>query len=473
VITVGVKRRWARGRVVDAASGAPVGAFRITAGTLGGGNMTEQIYRSSACDGRDGQFCIMLPQAQSEARDSWGRHTVLLVEAEGYYPLVTEEIAEGESDVALDVKLRRGQPMTGTVLAPDGKPAVGASVFVATSMESVSVMEGVYPWDGYAFDPKRPNSPPWTRTDEAGKFTLPPQDGKFLIGAVHDQGYAVINGDQRGDGTIRLMPWGRIEGMLRKGANPEPNVELRLESQRPYLRGEPAIYFDSMKTLKTDAQGHFAIERVPAGRHRVVRVESRQDGGLKDVMTFPSLEVRSGEVAWMSFGGSGLSVAGSVDVPIDPRTRKPLIYHFCELAQQAPPIDVPADFNAWPNERKGVFVQEWYEREGRNLDLRNLPRVRMPVTVKPDGSFVVQDVPPGAYAARKSGGPRRCWLSPTRPASGPSCRSWRWRNWVYCVRASPRRRWRARRPTSARSAWATIAARTWSSRFGQPGAGHA
>lgn len=124
------------------------------------------------------------------------------VEAEGYMPAVSRIFRPGDADpglVTCDFSLAKAEPMTGSVFRSDGKPVVGAEVYVATNL--------------FVVDNGKPASVSLrnarvARTDGAGRFELPPEVEPFYLVALHDRGYAVVNEEQfAASSTVRIEPW--------------------------------------------------------------------------------------------------------------------------------------------------------------------------------------------------------------------------------------------------------------------------
>lgn len=157
-------------------------------------------------------------------------------------------LGEGSSGVfERTVTLRRGAPLSGSVIAPDGSPLAGAMVEVWTAT-------------GRNF----------IETDDAGSWIVPAmQAGAYEVRAGA-QGYALgraIAGthdgktEQRGV-VLRVGTGARLHGRVRNPAGPVAGVPVYTEMQPGDDRG-----------AVTDSDGRYEIVGLGQGRH-LVRVDS-------------------------------------------------------------------------------------------------------------------------------------------------------------------------------------------------------
>ena len=101
--------------------------------------------------------------------------------------------------VTYDFKLTKADPLTGTVLDPDGEPLAGAEVYLATHPLKVKDRK-------VASFSLRNNR--MARTDSAGRFEFPPEVELFYLVVLHDQGYAMITEKEFADSpAVTIQPW--------------------------------------------------------------------------------------------------------------------------------------------------------------------------------------------------------------------------------------------------------------------------
>src|ERR1019366_7953630 len=101
--------------------------------------------------------------------------------------------------------------ITGTVLLPNGQPAVGAQVALAVSGYQLEL-------DQAKLVEASGHSEVLVIADQDGHFTLPSTHYANGIVAVNENGYAELGIQEFVNGSkIVLQPWGRIDGVLRIG----------------------------------------------------------------------------------------------------------------------------------------------------------------------------------------------------------------------------------------------------------------
>src|SRR5262249_43270302 len=131
------------------------------------------------------------------------------IEAPGYKPAESRAFQPNEGSQTFDFKLQRDKGFSGLVLLPDGTPAPGVEVALATREHHVSLRSGRFDRDA--------NAPRFT-TGPDGRFAFTPPDAKFLLITLSDAGFADASSDEFAkSGKLVLQPWGRIEGGVRIG----------------------------------------------------------------------------------------------------------------------------------------------------------------------------------------------------------------------------------------------------------------
>jgi RNA polymerase sigma factor (sigma-70 family) len=178
---------------------------------------------------------------------------VLKIEAEGYTPFISRTIRPDEGEVRLDVKLH---PETGalvTVLLPDGNVAARADVGLVSPGAQLHLVPGGFWWTTIHADGSL------LSTDDNGQFRLPPDDTITRVFVANPAGYAEASiSALNSDPTIRLQPWGRLEGTLTSGNKPAPEQSLGLQFEHPDYN---SILLDFH--TKTDNEGHFVFAQAP------------------------------------------------------------------------------------------------------------------------------------------------------------------------------------------------------------------
>lgn len=135
----------------------------------------------------------------------------------------------------------------------------------------------------------------------------------------------------------------------------------------------------------TDANGHFACDRVIQGRLVVDRLFSGGPGagGVNGLATF--VEVREGRTTRVNLGGPGRALVGRFAAPKDLRVPIDWSKVRFQLGLKAPHIGLPGDEPVWEIYRAFLKTEE-----GQAYLRDQLP-------VNGDGSFRIESVPPGDY----------------------------------------------------------------------------
>jgi RNA polymerase sigma factor (sigma-70 family) len=272
-----------------------------------------------------------------------------------------------------------GPKLTGIVRGPDGQPLVGADVFVATTQNRVSAYPGrTTRADGVSGD--------------GGKFDVPKPDGSYVLVAHSAQGYVEISSQKLAGGTeIKMEPWGRIEGVVKVGDQPQPRTTVRL-----WRVGENDELVQHQTQVTTDAQGRFVIPRVAPGGTQLYRY---LPGKSYRSANWRYAYVKPGKVTQVTIGGTGRAVEGRIETPpelagIVKWTDTGKYTYDAEVRLQSlaqrpnhPPGETPEAYRAaeeaFAATPQGKLAKEWMFGSS--------------FIVNPDGTFHVDDLPPGKY----------------------------------------------------------------------------
>src|ERR1019366_1064300 len=200
------------GSVTDAETGTPVASFKFTMGHSQPWNPSDPTpmwdLRSKA--GSNGFYKVVIDEEQVP---------YLRIEADGYGTVEAKlQLTNGVEGVR-DFPLKRtsaANSIRGTVLMPDGSPAVGVEVALCTA--NVGVMLNGTAFEAGAFG----HTGRWhandyrRKTDEQGSFSFDPMPGAHTLVAVGSAGLGQVRCfDFSKPLEIRLQPWGRVEGTVR------------------------------------------------------------------------------------------------------------------------------------------------------------------------------------------------------------------------------------------------------------------
>ena len=112
------------------------------------------------------------------------------------------------------------------------------------------------------------NWPAGTKSaDTSGRFTFNNIREPWRLVARTVAGYAEVSNDdfKANNGQVILKPWGKVEGRLVIGTNPQPNQKIYLERIGPARRlgGAMSIYHSLF--VMTDKDGKFTFNAVAPG----------------------------------------------------------------------------------------------------------------------------------------------------------------------------------------------------------------
>ncbi len=159
--------------------------------------------------------------------------------------------------------LQPAADLVGRVLRSDGEPVWSAEVVVGTENKGAILGRRDFLFEEQSIT---------THTDKAGRFRFQPVRGAHTIYVACDAGYAELDLEQaKPPFTIRLRPWGRLEGILIVEGRPANHgrVELLEGFWNPHQKGL-TLYPENF-VQETDDKGRFTIEDVPPVEVRVCR----------------------------------------------------------------------------------------------------------------------------------------------------------------------------------------------------------
>ena len=353
--------------MTDAATGRPMPAFRVIRGLVFANNPRVSWMVQDGSEFTDGRYTVK----HSEPYAGYA----VRIEAAGYKPAESRVFRPGEENPTFDFALSRAQAadlLTGIVLGPDGRPAAGAEVALATRDHPL-----VFENEQFTFG--RGNGMSFAKTGPDGRFTFDAPGGPFLLAATSDDGYAEAKPDDFAkSGTLAMKAWGKVSGQAMIGRKPAAN-ELISFSLRDITSINTAVHAFHHISARTDAQGRFSFDRVIPGQSEVARVVVTDFGnGMQQHMGCwqEPVDVAPGQSVEVRIGGKGRPVVGRValqappGVQVDWRRNRPAT------------IEKPRVFNPL----RGIFgLVDPHAND------------RFAASLDKDGRFRVEDVPPGRY----------------------------------------------------------------------------
>ena len=387
------------GSVVDAKTKEPIRRFRVIPGLR---NIDPQIRMNwipgDSYDASDGKYRIRMTHA-------YPAHLVR-IEADGYQVAISRDIMTDEGEVDFDFELQPAEDIAAEILSAAGRPAAHAKIALGVAGSQISVDQGeIADRSTYA-----------TRldADADGIFSIPARDEPFPLVITHSSGFAHLkSADGPIPDRIKLTSWARVEGTFRVGKDPAPNVVLSMFAEGIHSYGDDVPNIFTRHDVTTGKDGRFVFERVFPGQGRIGRrILLMVDEGATEVTSSQrvSAEFISGETTTLDLGGSGRPVVGKLAPPADYSER--VLWNFALVDVQADlkAPDAPAGpagvrddpelrkawREAWKTTDEGKAWTVAYEAY-QQLTLA-FPYIT--ASVDRDGTFRIDDVPPGAYVFR-------------------------------------------------------------------------
>ena len=283
-----------RGRVVDAATGEPVKAFRAVA--FWGNPPVPLSFNRPAEGNDDGSFALTIDRVilrNPEATPFYAE-----IEARGYVPQLTPPVIAGRAYEPPVIKLEKGEPIAGVVTDVDQNPLEGATVALVAPGNVAYSVEG-FKFSAFQTAPARQ-----AKTDAAGRFELPPAKGEGQLVVLHERGYVVLPFPPLPAGAkVAVLPWARVEGVARRDGKPLHGVQVTLNPAGGNALGGGRLHFTLRATTHTD--GRFVFEHVPAAPWRL------QVGQGESVELAPE----PGQTKTVEVGGPAKPQVGATDAP--------------------------------------------------------------------------------------------------------------------------------------------------------------
>jgi uncharacterized GH25 family protein len=361
------------GEVTDAITGKPIPSFTVIQIDI----FRKDSYaaeRVNAVAGKGGRLDYLADRTDIPLR--------LRIEALGYRSQDGPEFRVGDdASRRQDFRLQPSPPITGLVLDSASRPVAGASVMLATPVESIQLREERYSHR--------------VITDAAGRFSFPDSGEQYVIVAQGPVGFAeaAYPAGQHDAGTLTLRPWASIRGQFQEGSRPVSGARLYAKPIHIDSVGGPTV--DAMLWATTDAQGNFAFEHVPPGPTQVtVFLGPWRDEGFRSGPSVP-LDLRPGEHAEVRLGGPGASVTGKVTLAGNVPKNLDCTYSINYLVRREAGIRPPESIARTGFDARNGWRATWVQSREGQAYLSTLKYWF--VKLAPNGEFLVSGVPPGEY----------------------------------------------------------------------------
>ena len=325
---------------------------------------------------------VSITPADLQGNDSF----TLQVFADGYTPHTLTELTLNDSELPLEVALQKAVPVHLKILNPDGSPAAGTHVWVKTrpSQQPLYISGADQVWGTESFDKVTVN--------ESGEGELPPAENTAGVVTYNAKGIGTATvGSLATNPVIKLTAMSVVEGEYWEGTNSTPkpqNLSLNVTAKGPEM-----LYQYNLN-VTPDNQGHFKFPSVPPGEYQLTHY--RQHPGNIFFSHPQHIVVEAGTTNHVKYGGKGRGIVGVAitdpeDALVDWRTddHKLEAITTAEGRPQANPQDY-ATAEAWQKVTAGRQNSYGGQAATYVLDFAE------------DGSFRVDDVPPGRYKLKIS-----------------------------------------------------------------------
>lgn len=380
------------GKVVDAETKQIIPNFRIVPGYIPEGDNDSRVAywdRNNVLESNDGQYKVI-------ASFPHKAHFVR-IEAEGYTPGISREFKTEEGNVSYDFSLSKGDKLNVKVLSPDGKPAAGADVKLCPVPLGKYYNMAMFIKSGQFLYPE--STALSLKVDSDGRLPIAPQETEYLLVIIHDKGFAkTTSQDLKNNPEIKLDAWARLEGVIKHGAKPLPNVKLDVFDNRRYDPQWSFINFQDAN--ETDADGKFFYPKLPPGKWSV-RVLPNGKPEINALFQRPqNVELTSGQTTSVTFGDTGRPVIGKIQWPEGKPAEGDLSKIGASLCTKLPEMPTPPKevsdkgpdayrqwLANWEKTEKGKAFRKAAQNAGCGVG----------VPVKADGSFRFEGVTHGKY----------------------------------------------------------------------------
>jgi uncharacterized GH25 family protein len=302
--------------------------------------------------------------------------SAIKAEADDYASKVEKLPGAENGVVQVMLRLKPSPALRGVVVNSQGAPVAGASVALSIGNDlgnSVQFRRGQFSASG--------DSSRVVTTDAEGRFTLgsPPETGGFVVASA-ESGFGSATVDQvRGSGGVVLQDFGRIEGTIKISGTPAPGQEFMFTLQNLGVSTD----WERHRT-KSDEQGKFYFDKIPAGEGAIVRLIKMGANSWRHSHN-TTVTVAPGETTRVNFGDDGAVIKGQVRLETPPADGEALQFEG-SLNTKRP---TPPNF-ATAEETRAFFQSEEWKAQMKQMK-------NYGVTVNADGSFTADSIPPGEY----------------------------------------------------------------------------
>ncbi|MDZ4861337.1 MAG: carboxypeptidase regulatory-like domain-containing protein [Candidatus Hydrogenedentes bacterium] len=276
------------------------------------------------------------------------------------------QVAAGQDVMNLQILLNPGVSVGGTVAGPGGEPVQGATIQLAPMTQDLAanlvsefIPAGVLKTAGT------------TSSAADGGFSIPQvAPGTYRLVVSHGnyaktvvQGFSVSPGQDITGYRVTLGKGGEARGTFTLDGKPRPGAMIVMLSE------------SGVELVQTDSQGRFQVSGLTSGPHMIAAFDPSRIGSMGEGMQFNPevVDIAEGQTEDISLGGvGGVEVSGMINGDLGTLTlvalRKP----------DGTPLE-GLDLTNFAN-----LLESFRSLGGQTM-------------VGPDGSFALDNVPPGSY----------------------------------------------------------------------------
>jgi peroxiredoxin len=268
--------------------------------------------------------------------------------------------------------------LSGTVYLPNGNAASNAAILLPVQTDTAILGDRKFEFENYSSI---------YRTTSNGSFVIPEIPGVHLLYVAHEDGFCEFKLDHpQSPLSIHLLPWGRLEGVVTLEGKPAPHEKIAL------LRGTflPNVRQLSLSPTafqtEADDQGRFVLEHLPPGELQVCRMVRNTYRDAQFV------EIAAGKTTTMRHGFNGRLIKGRFVASDNSTNLNWKGAQTFSLSTKMPPLEPPQgeDPQTWQQ-------NYWQSAEGKQ---RQKDTHYFGLVLDANGTFRINDVPPGTYELR-------------------------------------------------------------------------
>jgi hypothetical protein len=270
----------------------------------------------------------------------------------------------------------------GKVLNAKGDPIANVGICLVPAGRLLTVTDG-------QIDPKTET----ILSASNGGFNLNSRgEAGDLLVATNTEGYAAIAWEKF-NGTVTLTPWAKVSGTAISGSMPitgKSVIVLLSIPPNPRIQTEGQVRFQSNATV--DSQGLFVVDHAPVGVVETI-LSTNPMLGVDSLIETAHIETHGNQTATVAFGGKGITVTGKAEMPNEPD----LDLNWDQMYWVPSPVglNIPS---GTPQAQADKMFRDYYASDA---GIKALLAARVHYFhIQSDGSFKIENVPPGAYRLR-------------------------------------------------------------------------